>query len=305
MQGKQQVIPLQGLDLRYKPLRLIKPECMTGLRASLERDGLLTALVVRPVEDGSFAILDGFKRYEILRELGWKELRVQIVELSETQAKAGLILYNRPHRGLSEIEEAWIVHSLCRDHGLKQVDVADLIGRHKSWVCRRLQFAERLGKELQEDVRLGLIAPTAARALARLPQGNQMCVAEAIKRHRLACRHVERLVELVLASEADAIKTLLEDPLRHVLAAEDKHSQEDPRLSEHGRVVKGALTRFEGAALNLCHKLREVLPMGLSREDATVLVEIVEPARTSGEKTTSEIGKLERSMRQTIHETAS
>jgi len=48
----------------------------------------------------------------------------------------------RPHAGL---EEAWIIHALVQDDGMSQVEVAKLLGRHKSWVCRRLALIERFG----------------------------------------------------------------------------------------------------------------------------------------------------------------
>ena len=47
---------------------------------------------------------------------------------------------------------------------MTQVEVAELLGRHKSWVCRRLALVEKLSNEAREDLRLGLLSTTAARA---------------------------------------------------------------------------------------------------------------------------------------------
>ena len=41
-------------------------------------------------------------------------------------------------------EEALVVHSLSHEDGLSQGEIAVLLGRHKSWVCRRLSLVERL-----------------------------------------------------------------------------------------------------------------------------------------------------------------
>ena len=62
------------------------------------------------------------------------------------------------------------------------MEAAELLGRHKSWVCRRLALLERLGEEAREDLRLGLLTPTAARSLVRLPVGNQVAVLTCIRR---------------------------------------------------------------------------------------------------------------------------
>ena len=68
---------------------------------------------------------------------------------------------------MKELEEAWIVQSLVREDGLSQLQVAELLERHKSWVCRRLALLERLSEECREDLRLGLLSPTMARQLTR------------------------------------------------------------------------------------------------------------------------------------------
>ena len=71
------------------------------------------------------------------------------------------------------MEEAWIIQALVREDGMSQVEVAELLGRHKSWVCRRLALIERLGPKAKDDLRVGLLSPTAARQIVRLPEGNQ------------------------------------------------------------------------------------------------------------------------------------
>ncbi len=56
--------------------------------------------------------------------------------------------------------------------------IAARLGRHKSWVCRRLMLVEALDPAVQADVRLGLLMPRAAPAVGQLPRGNQPAAAE-------------------------------------------------------------------------------------------------------------------------------
>ncbi len=81
-------------------------------------------------------------------------------------AKAAIHGLNQTGSRPREWEEAWIVHALVREDGMTQVEVAELLGRHKSWVCRRLALVEKLTNEAREDLRLGLLSTTAARALS-------------------------------------------------------------------------------------------------------------------------------------------
>ena len=68
------------------------------------------------------------------------------------------------------------MRSLYRDDGLSQGNIAELLRRHRSWVCRRLMLVESLESELQASVRLGLLAARAAVVLAALPPGAMQVV---------------------------------------------------------------------------------------------------------------------------------
>ena len=72
------------------------------------------------------------------------------------------------------------MRSLYRDDRLTQPQIAQLLGRDKSWVCRRLVLAEGLADGVEASVRLGLLSATAARDVARLPRGNQEACAPSV-----------------------------------------------------------------------------------------------------------------------------
>jgi ParB/RepB/Spo0J family partition protein len=141
------------------------------MRLSLSRHGQLTA-AVGFVDDGHIEIIDGFKRMRAARALGWPTLRTQLVEIDAVSAKLMMAALHDA-RGLTELEEGWLVRSLYREHGMMQHAIAQRLGRHKTWVHRRLVLVEALDEAVQADVRLGLIAPRAAVAMGQLPRGNQ------------------------------------------------------------------------------------------------------------------------------------
>src|SRR5205814_8824429 len=114
---------------------------------------------------GAPEILAGVKRLAAARVVGWKAVAAQLWEADERAAKAAIDGLNQTGRRTQEWEDAWIVHALVRDDGLTQVEVAFLLGRHKSWVCRRLAPVEKRADTAREDLRLGLLSATAARAL--------------------------------------------------------------------------------------------------------------------------------------------
>lgn len=191
-----QRLALAEVDRRFASLRLTAPDVLRRLRASIEREGIRhPVLVSSAVEAQRWVLLDGFKRVRVAEELAFASVWVQAVAFDAAQSKAAILHANQAQQGLSDVEEAWIVRALCREHGLRQAAVGKLLGRDKSWVCRRLKLAESLDATLQEDLRLGLLSATAARELARLPRGNQLRAAQAVRDHELTSRQTARLVE--------------------------------------------------------------------------------------------------------------
>jgi ParB-like chromosome segregation protein Spo0J len=154
------------------------------MKLSLERHGQMSPLIAGEQPSGALCLIDGFKRQRAAVELGLSSLDVMVVRASSLEMKAQLYLRNRPN-GFTLVEECLLISELKRLDGLSQVEIGDLLRRHKSWVCRRLQFIERLSPHLLEEVRVGLLAPGSARKLSALPSGNQEEMAAVVKTHKL------------------------------------------------------------------------------------------------------------------------
>lgn len=198
------LVPLAALGERLGGLRLRDGSGLDAMQRSLARHGQLTAVVLFG-HGGELEMLDGFKRLHAARALGWNELRATTSDVTVADAKVQIATLH-DGRGLTELEEAWLVRSLYRDDGLSQPEIARRLSRHKSWVCRRLLLVESLEPELQAAVRLGVLAPRAAVALAALPRGNQRAGLELVVRRGLTVRQTELLVAELLDLGDDATR---------------------------------------------------------------------------------------------------
>jgi ParB-like chromosome segregation protein Spo0J len=194
-------IGLAELGERLSPLRLRSPEALREMERSLSRHGQLVAVVCHR-QDEKVELVDGYKRLIGARALGWSALRAEVHEVTGPAAKL-LLWQSNARQALSDLEEAWLVRALYRDDRLTQPQIGQLLGRHKSWVCRRLVLAECLTEAGAADVRLGLVSATAARDVGRLPRGNQEQVAQVIARRGLTTRQTTRLVDQLLAAGDD------------------------------------------------------------------------------------------------------
>jgi ParB-like chromosome segregation protein Spo0J len=196
------------LGTSLRGLRLCERNAERQMALSLSNEGQLTPLQAWR-EGGNLELFDGMKRLRAAQTLSWTKLRVEVHALDAIGAKVRLLLCNRA-AGVSDMEEAWVVRALYREERLDQPQIAQLLGRHKSWVCRRLTLAEGLSEELEANVRLGVVCARAAVELARLPRGNQTAAAQIVMRRGLTTRQTATLVDALLSSPKDQWPALLE-----------------------------------------------------------------------------------------------
>src|SRR5207244_3358864 len=201
---------------------------------------------------------DGFKRQSAAAQVpGMSTLSVRVVEVDERTAKAAILGLNRGQRALRELEEAWVVQGLVRDDGLSQVEAAQLLGRHKSWVCRRLALLEKLSVEVKEDMRLGLLGPALARQLTRLPAGNQQAVLALTRRQTLTAQEVSGVIELLQGASPEQTAFVLEQPREALAQARGMPTAlRDPRLSRAGNWLARQLTQALEALVRMENWLR-------------------------------------------------
>jgi ParB-like chromosome segregation protein Spo0J len=204
-------------------LRLCLPNALEKMELSLSRVGQLTPVQAWRARSG-LELFDGLKRLRAAQALSWPKVRVEVHALEPAGAKLRLLLCNAA-AGISDLEEAWVIHSLYRDDHLSQPQIAQLLGRHKSWVCRRLTLADGLSDELTAQVRLGLLCARAAVELARLPRGNQDEVGQVVARRGLTTRQTAALVDRLLQAPKEQWGELLKSAALPTTFSEPKGGQ--------------------------------------------------------------------------------
>ncbi len=234
-----QELMLDQIRESYARYRLHVPEAERVMMRSLESYGQISPVVVC-VQEGRYELIDGFKRLGAARKMGTlQRLLTRRIETDERGAKAAIYGLNRAGGRTREIEDAWIVHALVREDGLTQVEVAELLGRHKSWVCRRLALIEKLGPEARAELQVGLLTPTSARQMVRLPAGNQAAILGLVRRESLSTLELTGVVDLWMESPGRLPQQYILQHPREALAQAkgvDLPSR-DPRLSPPGNRI--------------------------------------------------------------------
>jgi ParB/RepB/Spo0J family partition protein len=270
--GEVRPIAVEALGERYRRYRLCDPAAEEAMAWSLRRYGQASPVVVC-VREGVVELLDGFKRRAAAARAGLRTLSARVVEADEATAKAAIYGLNRSGQQPSELEEAWIVQALVREDGLTQVQAAELLGHHKSWVSRRLALLERLCDEAKAELRLGLLAPSLARQLVRLPVGNQAAVLSAARRESLTAVETHGVIDLLRGASVEQEQFILEKPREALLEAEGVSGRlRDPRLSPGGNRVARQLRFLLDALAGMENWLRYPGLAELKRRDRVLLV---------------------------------
>jgi ParB-like chromosome segregation protein Spo0J len=290
-------VAIEELDLRFASLRLTSPAELVRLKASVEREGIRQpVLAATEVEPGRRVLLDGFKRVRVARELQIPRLPTTLLAVDAPTALALMLRSNAAHRGMSALEEGWIVRTLCREHGLTQRSAGALLERDQSWVCQRLRLVEQLDDALKDDLRLGLLPPAVARELGRLPQALQMRAAKVVREQGLTSRQAARLVQKLVATDDPRVRQeVLADPLRFTAPVPDEKATKapaDPRLTAGGNDLRCSLLGWEGAAWRLGRSLMTHAPTGLHAGEKRILSPLIAQALAAGRRTSERLEQV-------------
>ena len=230
-------VPTDDIGDRYGNLRLVNPGAYAAMERSIAQYGQVTPVVVGQPTGSKYEMVDGFKRYRASKKLGLKSLSCRVLKGKDRALKSAMLYLNTQISSIGDLEQGMIIQSFYKEDGLSQVEIAKLLGRHKSWVSRRLSLVERLSDEVIEQMRLGLVSSSIGRELALLPCGNQRGALKTLQKYRFTVRETARLVSLLMNQPAWNHETILNFP-EEILSA-----RQSPRPKKS---VMDSLTKFYG-----------------------------------------------------------
>lgn len=271
---------LKQVGERYGRLRIIDPAAESRMEKSMRKYGQISPAVVARTAVDHYEMIDGFKRLRSCHLLGMSKIKVTALDIGTRGIKAAMVELNRKSGSLRPIEEALVVQSLYREDHLEQVEIATLLGRHKSWVSRRIQMVEQLCDEVLEHIRLGLVRVSMSRHLGRLPRGNQPTTLSTILKYRFTCRETDRLVAMLLERPRWEQETILRFPEPILLdrtPPRPKGKSEDKTISS----LQSKLEQMDRLSLSITEILETLSPSSLNEAQCTRMVSVAKKVQES------------------------
>ncbi len=191
---------------RNQPRKVFNEIGLEELAKSIEQNGIIQPILVRPMSDGSYQLIAGERRWRAARMVGLHEVPVTIREMSDEEASVFSLIENLQREDLSPVEEAEGLKSLIETYGFTQEEAADRVGKSRTAVTNTLRLL-KLPSPVLELLGDGKISAGHARALLGLDDGKEMMrIAEVAIAQELSVRQVEKMVKYASQGEKPKVK---------------------------------------------------------------------------------------------------
>lgn len=219
---------------KEQPRHEFDAEKLAELSANIAEHGVLQPLLVRPLDNGSYQIVAGERRWRASRMAGLKEVPAYIKDLTDIQVAQVSIVENIQREDLNPIEEAEAYNRLSSEFKMTHDAIANTVGKSRSQISNSLRLL-KLSKPVQKMLIDGKIATGHAKILVAIEdKENQEALAEKISEQNLTVRELEKVI---LEAQNNNDKKAKSKPKKK------KESKQDPFLVEAQIALETLLSR--------------------------------------------------------------
>lgn len=199
--------PAEGSSaINEVPLPLISPnpaqprtdfdqEALVELARSISQLGIIQPLSLRSLDDGTYQIIAGERRFRAARMAGLETVPAYIRQANEVELTEMALIENLQREDLNAIEVALSFRKLIEQHGLTQERLSERLGKKRATIANFLRLL-RLPAQVQMGLRDRQVDMGHARALLAVPDPEaQLRLYERIVKEGLSVRQVEQLAK--------------------------------------------------------------------------------------------------------------
>lgn len=184
----------------YQPRRSFDESALGELAESIKAYGVLQPIVVRKIA-GGYELVAGERRYRAAKLAGLSEIPAIVKQYDNKEMSEVALIENLQREDLNIMEEALAYKNLMTEFGLKQEELAQRMGRSRSYIANVMRLLS-LVPAVRQLVSDGVLTMGQVRPLVIVSDEQlQVKLANHIVKEGLSARAVEDLVKRVLESK--------------------------------------------------------------------------------------------------------
>ena len=189
-------IPLNKINPNPNQPRIdFAEERIQELANSIQKDGLLQPILVRPIGDG-FEIIAGERRWQACKRLKWETMPAKILILNEIETQQVALVENLQRDNLNAIEEAQGYRRLVELSGCKQIELAEAVSKSTVAISNAMRLLD-LPVEVQDMMVEGKLSAGHGRAILSLSDEEaRIKLANKVVEESLSVRDTESIARL-------------------------------------------------------------------------------------------------------------
>ena len=140
-------------ELRELPTELIKPnpnqprtsidaDSLAALAASIEANGVVQPLLVRPLPDGSYELIAGERRWRAAQTAGLEKVPAVVRDQELAERLQVALIENMVREDLNPVDEARACAALVNDLGLSKEELGRRVGRSRPAVSNLIRLLD-------------------------------------------------------------------------------------------------------------------------------------------------------------------
>jgi ParB family transcriptional regulator, chromosome partitioning protein len=179
---------------RFQPRLRFSEKELEALTESIKEQGIIQPILVKKDEQG-YELIAGERRLKAAKRVGLTQIPAIVREITDAELLEISIVENIQRENLNPMEEAEAYHSLMKEFGLTQEQVAVRVGKSRSSVANFLRLPS-LPVEIKDSIMDGIISMGHARAiLGAKNTAQQRAVWRIVTSKNLSVRQTEDLVK--------------------------------------------------------------------------------------------------------------
>ena len=184
-----------------QPRREFDESALKELAASIREIGLVTAITVRQMPDGTYQIIAGERRWRASQMAGLTSIPAYIRTVEEDNAMEMALVENIQREDLNAIEIALAYQHLAESTGMTQEKISARVGKSRTSVTNYMRLL-KLPAQIQMALKNKDIDMGHARSLLAIDSpSQQLKLFKEIQRNNYSVRKVEELAQLIKNGE--------------------------------------------------------------------------------------------------------